>query len=121
MLWGLGLAISDNAALGPSFGFFGNLEAIVQSYDRTQEVRRWRVSLDQEWAPPTPLVDDLQWRVTYSPQQVNRNGDRRRTLQPSGDAEQRLDDQEFQETFIEFEAGVRGDFGERGYFSVNGF
>ena len=106
--------VRQNSVLGPSFGFFGNVEAIVQSYDRTQEVRRWRVSLDQEWAPATPLVDDLQWRITYSPQEVNRNGDRRRILQPSGDAEQRLDDQEFQETFIEADIQLTSSFNVAG-------
>ena len=103
--------VRQNSVLGPSFNVFtGALEANVESYDRTQEIRRWRLSLDQEWAPPTPLVDDLQWRVTYSPQQVNRNGDRRQALEPSGDAEQRLDDQEFEETFIEADIQLTSSF-----------
>ena len=102
--------VDQNSVLGPSFNFFGEQTATVTSFERTQEIERWRVSLDQEWLPDSALVDRLNWRFTYSPQQVNRNGDRRRTLFSSGDEEQRLDDQEFMETFIELDAQVTSSF-----------
>lgn len=96
--------MQQNSILGPQFNrFSGQLEASVLSYDRVQEVSRWRLSLDQEWSPEGMFFDNLRWKATYSPQNNDRVGDRRRTLEPSGDSEQFVDDQEYGETFRELD------------------
>lgn len=115
--------VQQNSANGPVTNFFGSVTAIQTSYERTQEIRRWRISVDQEWSPADLWLDSLDWQFAYSPQQVNRNGDRRRTLQPSGDQQQRLDDQEFQETFIEADIQLTSSFslGETNHIITYGF
>jgi len=96
--------MDQDSILGPQFSAFtGALQANVLSYNRIQEITRWRLSLDQEWSPEGMFFDNLRWKATISPQDNNRNGDRRRTLQPSGDQEQFLDDQEYGETFKELD------------------
>lgn len=87
--------VEQNSVLGP-----GSFNTFINSYDRSQEISRWRFSVDQEWSPDDVWFDHLNWHLTYSPQEVNRNGDRRR-INGSGDQEQRLDRQEYGETFIE--------------------
>jgi len=96
--------LQQNSILGPQFSVFtGALQATVLSYDRVQEITRWRISIDQEWSPDDMFIDNLRWKATISPQDNNRNGDRRRILEPSGDEEQFVDDQEYGETFKELD------------------
>ncbi|WP_293340813.1 TonB-dependent hemoglobin/transferrin/lactoferrin family receptor [Parvibaculum sp.] len=74
---------------------------VQTGYRRRQDVERWRVSLDQQWDVGAVWLDTLDWQLTWSPQNVDRTGDRRRTLLPSGDLEQRLDSLKYSETFYE--------------------
>ncbi|MBL4603936.1 MAG: TonB-dependent hemoglobin/transferrin/lactoferrin family receptor [Emcibacteraceae bacterium] len=96
--------VQQNSVLGADGANF------INSYDRTQEIKRWRLSVDQDWSPDDMFFDTLNWQLTYSPQDVNRNGDRRRTL-ASTDEEQRLDDQEYGETFLEADIQFTSSFG----------
>lgn len=103
--------VQQNSVLGPEIsGFSGALLATVTSYDRTQDINRWRVTFDQNWSPDFVWLDSLEWQLSHSPQQSNRNGDRRRTLEPSGDLEQRLDDQELEESFTELDIQLTSSF-----------
>ncbi|MEM9054130.1 MAG: TonB-dependent hemoglobin/transferrin/lactoferrin family receptor, partial [Pseudomonadota bacterium] len=102
--------VSQNSVLGPVFSFGGALTANLTSYERTQDINRWRISVDQSWSPELAWLDTLEWQLSHSPQQVNRNGDRRRTLVPSGDLEQFLDDQELEETFTELDIQLTSSF-----------
>lgn len=70
-------------------------------YRREQDIERWRLTLDQQWDAGLPFLDTVDWQVTYSPQEVNRHGDRRRTLIPSGDEQQLLDKLNYSENFYE--------------------
>ncbi|MEP2828116.1 TonB-dependent hemoglobin/transferrin/lactoferrin family receptor [Parvibaculum sp.] len=74
---------------------------VQTGYRRTQDVERWRVSLDQQWDVGAAWLDTLDWQITYSPQSIDRKGDRRRTLLPSGDFEQRIDSLKYSEDFYE--------------------
>lgn len=74
---------------------------VQTGYRRTQEVERWRASIDQQWDTGLSFLDTLDWQLTYSPQEVNRQGDRRRTLLPSNDEQQLLDKLDYSETFYE--------------------
>ncbi|MEM6499360.1 MAG: TonB-dependent receptor, partial [Pseudomonadota bacterium] len=103
--------VQQNSVLGPEIsGFSGALLATVTSYDRNQDINRWRVTFDQNWSPDFVWLDSLEWQLSHSPQQSNRNGDRRRTLEPSGDLEQRLDDQELEESFTELDIQLTSSF-----------
>lgn len=93
--------VSQNSTIGPVTSFFGTVTAFQDSYDWQQDIKRWRFSIDHEWTPDGLFFDALKWQFTYSPQDVDRNGDRRRTLLPSGDQEQVLRDQDYEELFIE--------------------
>jgi len=88
--------VQQNSTLGAD-----GATAIITGYDWTQEMERWRLSIDQDWSPENLWFDAVHWQATYSPQQSNRNNDRRRTLLPSGDLEQRLQDQDYEESFFE--------------------
>ena len=102
--------VQQNSVLGASLNFFGVQTSTITSYDRTQDINRWRLSVDQEWSPDLAWLDTLDWQLSHSPQQTNRNGDRRRILLPSGDEEQFLDDQEFEETFTELDIQLTSGF-----------
>jgi len=88
--------VRQESTLGPN-----GATAIITAYDWTQELERWRLSIDHDWSPENLWFDAVHWQATYSPQQSNRNNDRRQTLLPSGDLQQRLQDQDYEETFLE--------------------
>lgn len=74
---------------------------IQTAYRRRQDVERWRISFDQQWDVGAAWLDTLDWKLTWSPQTIDRDGDRLRTLLPSGDTEQRLDSLKYSEDFYE--------------------
>ena len=102
--------VQQNSILGNSRDFFNNINGFVNSFDRTQEIQRWRLSIDQQWQPDTDLFDSIDWQLTYTPQEVNRFGERNRTLIPSGDEELFLQDQQFSETFFEVDLQLTSSF-----------
>ena len=89
--------VAQNSVLGTA----GSTTSDTLSYERKQEVERWRVSLEQEWRPDTNYLDELSWQVTYSPQTTERTGERIRRLIPSGDIQQLFPTLTYEETFIE--------------------
>lgn len=80
------------------------------SYRRKQEIERWRVTLDQQWDIGLSFLDTIDWQLTYSPQDVNRSGDRRRMLTPSGDEQQLLDRLDYTENFYEADLQLGSSF-----------
>ncbi|MBG54115.1 MAG: TonB-dependent receptor plug [Rhodobiaceae bacterium] len=93
--------VSQNSLLGPTANGFGVVTSNTLSYERKQEVERWRVSLEQEWYPDTEYLDELTWKLTYSPQKIERTGERIRQLVPSGHTEQLFPTLNYEETFFE--------------------
>ncbi len=93
--------VDQNSVLGPEVNTLGMTTSNIQSYEREQEVRRWRGSIDQDWDVGLAFLDNIQWRLTYSPQEVNRSGERLRVLVPSGDLELRMDSLDYSEEFYE--------------------
>ena len=83
---------------------------VQTGYTRTQEVRRWRLSLDQEWDIGLAALDTIDWQLTWSPQEIDRHGDRRRTLIPSGDEQQLIDTLNYSETFYEADIQLGSSF-----------
>jgi len=88
--------VSQNSELGAT-----TTTANVLSYEREQEVQRWRVSLEHEWYPDMSYLDELSWQLTYSPQRNERTGERIRELTPSGQIEQLFPTLIYEETFLE--------------------
>ncbi len=93
--------VEQNSVLGDQLNFMGTVTARIQSYNHSQEIQRWRASLEQDWSPEVDWLDRLKWQLTYSPQEVNRSNNRLRELVPSGDIERRLIDQQYEEAFYE--------------------
>ncbi len=82
----------------------------IHSYKHLQEMQRWRVSLDQDWAPAYDWLDRVKWQLSYSPQTVDRLGNRLRTVTASTELERRLSDQDYTETFIEADFQLESSF-----------
>ena len=102
--------VDQNSALGPSTNFLGIVTSDVERFEREQEIRRWRASIDQDWDVGLRLVDNVKWQFTYSPQEVNRSGERLRMLVPSGEEERRRDTLDYSEDFYEADIQLTSSF-----------
>ncbi len=102
--------VDQNSVLGPATNFRGAVTADIESYEREQEVRRWRASVDQDWDVGLALLDNVKWQLTYSPQEVNRSGERLRTRLPSGERERRRDSLDYSEDFYEADVQLTSSF-----------
>ena len=101
--------VEQNSILGTEF-FFGTPDAFLNSSDRTQDIERWRVTVDQQWQPTSGIFDSIDWQLTWSPQRVDTFSDQNRTLIPSGDEEISLRDQDTREDFFEFDLQLTSGF-----------
>ena len=97
--------VDQNAVLGSD----GTSD--IHLYQHEQNVERWRLSVDQDWLLETQgWLDRVKWQVSYSPQNIDRYGDRYRTIIASGDQERRISDQDYEETFIEADLQFESSF-----------
>lgn len=101
--------IDQNSANGPVLSL-GVPVATQTGYRRKQEIERWRFSFDQQWDVGLSWLDSVDWQLTYSPQDVNRHGDRRRILIASGDEQQLLDTLNYTENFYEADLQLGSSF-----------
>ena len=51
----------------------------MDEYVQTQDLTRWRLSLEHAWEAGFVLFDKVDWQVTYHPQNVDIEGERHRT------------------------------------------
>ncbi len=93
--------VDRDSVLGDELDRFGVVDARVQSDKRSQEIERWRVSIEQDWSPETDWLDRLKWQFTYSPQRVDTQSDILKVLVPSAEVERSQRDQQYEEAFYE--------------------
>ncbi len=79
-------------------------------YRRVQNIERWRIALDQDWQVVLSWLDALKWQLSYSPQDIEHRGDRRRVLLPSNDDQQLLYTLDYSETFYEADIQLNSSF-----------
>ncbi|MEP3484453.1 MAG: TonB-dependent hemoglobin/transferrin/lactoferrin family receptor [Sneathiella sp.] len=102
--------VDQNSVLGDEVNSLGTLVSEIHSYQHEQDMKRWRLTLDQDWAPDLSWLDRVKWQATYSPQQINRFGNRHRTLTAGGDEERFLRNQYYEEAFYELDLQLESSF-----------
>lgn len=83
---------------------------IQTGYRRVQDIRRWRVALDQDWDVGLPWLDNLKWQFSYSPQEIEHTGTRSRVLLPSNDDQRLYYTLEYSEDFYEADIQLSSSF-----------
>ena len=98
-------SVDQNSVLGPD----GTSD--IHAYDHEQKIKRYRLSVDQDWLiEDLNWLDRIKWQVTYSPQKVDRFSERYRTVIASGDEEVREISQYYDETFYEGDFQLESSF-----------
>lgn len=69
------------------------------SYPRELDMQRTRIALEHEWNVGSPLIDEIKWQVSYSPQARNTRSNQTRTYPTR--FEERLQVRDYAESFLE--------------------
>jgi hemoglobin/transferrin/lactoferrin receptor protein len=101
-LWDHGRGVAASGALSTT--------TFTESYQRKQELERYRVSLEHYWETRLSFLDSLQWRFTAHPQRLDRSGDRYQRAIATGIITHRYDELNYSEQFFEGEAQLRSSF-----------
>lgn len=83
---------------------------IQTGYRRVQDIRRWRIALDQDWDVGLSWLDNIKWQFGYSPQQIEHTGTRSRVLLPSNDDQRLYYTLEYSEDFYEADIQLASSF-----------
>jgi hemoglobin/transferrin/lactoferrin receptor protein len=97
-LWDHGRGVNANGTLSTTF---------TEDYKRTQELERYRISLEHSWETRLSFLDALRWQLTYHPQRLDRIGDRYQRSLTTGVRTYRHDALEYSEDFFEGEMQLR--------------
>jgi hemoglobin/transferrin/lactoferrin receptor protein len=98
-LWDHGRGVNTNGTLSTT--------TETLDYKRTQELERYRISLEHSWQTNLSFLDALRWQLTYHPQRLDRTGDRYQRSLTTGVVTYRRDVLEYSEDFFEGDIQLR--------------
>lgn len=101
-LWDHGRGVATSGALSTT--------TFTDSYQRKQELERYRISVEHYWETKLSFLDSLLWRFTVHPQRLDRTGDRYQRAIATGIVTRRYDELNYSEQFYEGEAQLRSSF-----------
>ncbi len=101
-LWDHGRGVAASGALSTT--------TFTEDYRRTQELERYRISLEHSWETKLSFLDSLFWRFTVHPQRLDRTGDRYQRAIATGVVTYRRDVLAYSEDFFEGEGQFRSSF-----------
>lgn len=79
------------------------------SYPREVEMRRFRVALEHGWQVGGPLLDEIRWQISYSPQKRDTSGTQTRRFAARTDSYSPT--RNYGEKFLEADIQLRSSFG----------
>lgn len=101
-LWDHGRAVATNGSLSTT--------TFTESYQRRQDLERYRIALEHYWETKLSFLDSLMWRFAIHPQRLDRTGDRYQRAIATGVVTYRRDELYYSEQFYEGEAQLRSSF-----------